>query len=267
MNTMLVSDLVWVPSEWGRNTLISNGMKPEQVDVLPEGVSTELYHPYYNKPTDSVLRFLALGKYEERKSHMETVIAWAKAFGNDPAVELVIKTDHFVNVELKQRALADFLNQIGLTNVRPVWDNIDAQAVVDLYRSADVFVLPSKGEGWGLPIIEAAATGLPVITTRYSGQEEYLRHTPTSVLAVDYDLGPVGCPEFRHFYPTTDGNFGFWAMPQIDSIVTALQTAKVNSVALKQHAVDNAEIIRTNYSWARCADRVVKTLQTRGLLR
>jgi glycosyltransferase involved in cell wall biosynthesis len=266
MNTMLVSDLVWVPSEWGRQTLIANGMSSDQVDVVPEGVSTDLYHPYFARPADSVTRFLTLGKFEERKSQMETILAWASAFGNDPDVELVIKTDHFVNVDNKKQSLNNFLAQLGLDNVRPVWDKTDSQSIVDLYRSADVFVLPSKGEGWGLPVIEAAASGLPIITTYYSGQQQYLQHIQSSVLAVDYKLGPITCPEFQHFYPTKDGNFGSWAVPTVDSIARALQTARKNCVALKQQAVDNAEIIRAEFSWPRCADRALKTLQSRGLL-
>lgn len=266
MQTLLVSDLVWVPSAWGRDTLISNGLDANCVDVVPEGVSSNLYHPYGRPRPNPKLRFLTVGKYEERKSHMETVIAWAQAFGNDSTVELVIKTDHFVNVEIKQQALTDFLNRLGLTNVIPVWNKINHQTIVDLYRSADVFVLPSKGEAWGLPIIESAACGLPIITTRYSGHEQYLQHISNSVIPVDYELGPITCPEFQHFYPTQDGNFGSWAMPSINSITQALHYAKTNIVALTQQAVDNADIIREKFDWSRSVDCVVKTLQTRRLL-
>jgi glycosyltransferase involved in cell wall biosynthesis len=147
-----------------------------------------------------------------------------------------------------------------------VWNKIDAGTIVELYKSSDVFVLPSKGEGWGLPIIEAAASGLPIVTTRYSGQEEFLQHIGSSVIPVDYDLAPITCPEFQHFYPTPDGNFGSWALPRVDSIARALKTARGQHVALKQQAVDNSEIIRAKFSWSRCADLVAKTLQSRGLL-
>ena len=43
-----------------------------------------------------------------------------------------------------------------------------------LYRSSDCFVLPTRGEGWGLPIIEAMACGVPVIATSWSAQCDFM---------------------------------------------------------------------------------------------
>lgn len=43
----------------------------------------------------------------------------------------------------------------------------------DLYSNADCFVLPTRGEGFGLPILEAMATGLPVITTDFGGAWDF----------------------------------------------------------------------------------------------
>jgi len=267
MGTMMLADIVWLPPAWGRDTLIANGLNAERCDVVPEGVDTDQYHPYLNYNPDAVTRFLTVGKFEERKSHMETVLAWASVFGKDSSVELVIKTDHFVNVDVKQQGLTEFLNRLNITNVRSMWGKIDCSEMVSLYRSADVFVLPSKGEGWGLPIIEAAASGLPLITTVYSGQSEYLQHIQSSVIPVQYDLGPIACPEFQHFYPTRDGNWGSWALPKIDSLADALVTARNNVDTLKAQAQVNANIIRQRYSWPACVDCALQTLQQRGLLK
>ena len=48
-----------------------------------------------------------------------------------------------------------------------------------LYQSAQLFVLPTRGEGWCLPCVEAMAIGLPVIVTNFSGPTEYMaeRHS------------------------------------------------------------------------------------------
>jgi glycosyltransferase involved in cell wall biosynthesis len=267
MNTMIKADVVWVPSTWGRSTLITNGIDPARCDIVPEGVDTDRYHPYLTGNADKVTRFLTVGKFEERKSYKEILLAWASVFANEPSVELVIKTDHFVNVEHKQKNLNEFLNQLNLTNVHPVWNKVDLDQMSQLYRSSDVFLLPSKGEGWGLPLIEAAAQGLPIITTMYSGQAEYLQHIKTSVIPVEFDLGEITCPEFRYFYPTNDGNWGTWAMPRVESIAQALSFAQNNLPRLKQQALINADTTRRLYSWPACVDHVLKNLQQRGLLK
>lgn len=266
MSTMLTADLVWVPSAWGRDILIANGLDPVRCDVVPEGVSANQCHPYFNKKTSAVTRFLTVGKFEERKSYKEILLAWASVFSKDIGVELVIKTDHFVNVENKQKNLVEFLSLLNLTNVRAIWNKVDQQEIIDLYRSADVFLLPSKGEGWGLPIIEAAAHGLPIVTTMYSGQVEFLQHIKTSVIPVEFDLGEITCPEFRYFYPTKDSNWGSWANPRVDSIASALIYAKQNLNDLSKQALTNSEVIRKHYNWDSCADYAVKTLKNRGLL-
>src|ERR1019366_4544938 len=54
-----------------------------------------------------------------------------------------------------------------------------------LYASADCFVLPTRGEGFGLPAIEAGACGLPVITTNYSGQTDFLTNDNSYLLQID----------------------------------------------------------------------------------
>ena len=51
---------------------------------------------------------------------------------------------------------------------------LDEVQMPQLYASADAFALPTRGEGWGLPIMEAMAMGLPTIATNWSGPSEFL---------------------------------------------------------------------------------------------
>eukprot|EP00759_Apiculatamorpha_spiralis_P038275 PhF_6_TR37596/c1_g1_i1/m.55818 len=60
---------------------------------------------------------------------------------------------------------------------------LSQQDLIRLYQSADVFVLPSCGEGWGLPVMEAMALGIPTITTRWSGMTAFT--TPETAFLVD----------------------------------------------------------------------------------
>jgi glycosyltransferase involved in cell wall biosynthesis len=267
MSTMLTADQVWVPSEWGRNVLVANGADPDLCHVVPEGVDSSLYHPYSPRVESPILSYLITGKYELRKSIIETIYAWIQEFGNDPDVELVVKSNHFVHQESKYNELSSWIETMGVGNVRVLWGPIGQADLVDLYQQSHVFVLPSKGEGWGLPLIEAAAAGLPIITTLHSGQTEFLQHIASSVIPVEFDMAPITCEEYKFFYPTEDGNWGEWAHPRIDSIRQALRTARDNYAQLQSRAFANSSIIRDAFSWERSADCVAKLLHSQGLIK
>lgn len=53
--------------------------------------------------------------------------------------------------------------------IEVVEEHLPASEMPNLYKSADCFVLPTHGEGWGLPTMEAMAMGLPTITTNWGG--------------------------------------------------------------------------------------------------
>ena len=267
MSTMLTADQVWVPSAWGQSVLIENGLDPARCKIVPEGVDTDRYPPYAPRVNSPILTYLITGKYELRKSIIETVYAWHQEFGNDPDVELVIKTDHFFNKEAKYNELTRWIGELGLTNVRVMWGSVPANDMADLYQQAHVFVLPSKGEGWGLPLIEAAAVGLPIITTWHSAHTEFLQHIQSSVITVEHDMVQVACQDYQFFYPAPDGNWGEWAQPRIDSIRQAFKTSRQSYTYLQKRARENSSIIRKTFSWAQSADRALQTLQKHGLLK
>jgi len=55
-----------------------------------------------------------------------------------------------------------------------VVEELSREGLAEEYRGADAFVLASRGEGWCLPCVEAMASGLPTLTTNYSGPAAYL---------------------------------------------------------------------------------------------
>jgi glycosyltransferase involved in cell wall biosynthesis len=233
---------------------------------MPEGVESSIYHPYARIETGRPFRFLMLGKYERRKSFHETIQAFAQVFANQPDVELFIKSHTFGDADLATRDLLGTLDGLGLQNVGVYWGEMNRNQLAELYRDSDVFVFPSKGEGWGLPLIEAAASGLPIITTMYSGQTEFLEPIKSSVIPVDYVLVPVDCPDYQRDYPGSDNNYGAWARPDPYSIADAMKTAKNNYKKLSKNALKNSQIIRKNYSWAQCAEKALAAMESNGWL-
>ena len=59
-----------------------------------------------------------------------------------------------------------------------------------LYKAAHAFVLPTRGEGWGLPLLEAMAMALPVIATNFSGHLDFMPPSLTHLIAVDAMVPP-----------------------------------------------------------------------------
>jgi len=260
-----LADVVWVPSSWGRDVLIANGIHRHKIDIVPEGVDHALFHPYGRVTEVRPFRFLMVGKYEIRKSYPEIFQAFAAEFGRDPGVELVMKSDYFRDGDVKAQQMIQDLRGSGFENWRLNWGYADIRTVASMYRTADVFLSAPRGEAWGLPIIEAAASGLPIISTMYSGHAEFLKPIRTSVVPVDYDMGAVDCPEYMGYYPFADGDWGQWAIPQVDSIRLAMRTARNNHAKLAQQAQKNSTIIRTKFSWTASADRAVQALESRGV--
>ena len=69
--------------------------------------------------------------------------------------------------------------------MRVIRDHVPQADLAGLYKSVDAFVLPSRGEGWGRPIVEAMAMGLPVIATNWSGMTEYMTNENSYLIAVE----------------------------------------------------------------------------------
>jgi glycosyltransferase involved in cell wall biosynthesis len=257
---------IWIPTEWGRKMAIENGLDIKRIDVVPEGVDGDLFHPYFVRDNTGPFRFLIIGKYERRKSIDETIDAFARSFRNDSAVELVIKSDFFVEPEKKRLELIEKIRSANCTNIHLVWGYQTRTELAELYRSANAFVFPTKAEGWGLPLMEAAACGLPVITTYHSGQTEFLQHIRSSCVFVDYSLQDIDCAEYQGFYREADGRYGQWAVSTVDDIAGAMKQAYRQYPALRQQAHKNSTIIRNQYSWAASVTKSLEILQKRGLL-
>jgi glycosyltransferase involved in cell wall biosynthesis len=260
-----MADVVWVPSAWGRDVLIANGIDALKIDVVPEGVDHNRFHPYGRVSESRPFRFLMVGKYEIRKSYPEVFRAFKAEFGNNHAVELVIKSDYFRDGDIKAQQMIADLRSHAFENWRLNWGYVDLNAIADMYRTADVFLSAPRGEAWGLPIIEAAASGLPIISTMYSGQAEFLQSIQSSVVSVDYDMDAVDCDEYKGYYPFPDGNWGEWAVPKIESIRHSMRFAYENYLDLAPKALKNSAAIRTRFSWSTSADHAVTALESRGV--
>jgi glycosyltransferase involved in cell wall biosynthesis len=138
-----------------------------------------------------------------------------------------------------------------------LWGEMTEAQLADLYRACDTFVLPTRAEGWGLPLIEAVAAGMPIITTRYSGHMEFLQHVADSVLPVAHVMTRIDCAEYCSYYPEVTNDWGVWAQPDLNSLVACMQQAPQQEQELYDRAQRNSAIIRERFSWSQSAEQAL----------
>ena len=261
---LAAADLVFVPSAWGRGVLIDHGIAESSIEIVPEGVDPAKFHPLardsYTNHLDGIYRVLVVSKFEERKGFPELLDGFAKAFGNDQTAKLLLKSDSLYLMPLAGEAyennLAELRSQVeqaGIDNVTYLNGELSDDDLAHLYNACDVLLFPSRAEGWGLPLIEAMATGMPIATTCYSGHSEFLTPVNGKVGSIAHRLIPMG----------ENGKKGEWAYADPDDIASTLVEMRQNKTAYETMALEASEVIRRDFSWQRAAERCVEVLAAR----
>lgn len=258
------SHLVWVPSQWAKTVLVSHGIDGDQIHVVHEGVDPNIYHPYCRpkSSTGGVFRFFMCGKKETRKGFDELLEGFKIAFGSDATTELHLKADYFwggqAEAKAKQDELAHQIDDLGLTNVASISCALSTSDMALLYNNYDAMIFPSRAEGWGLPLIEAIACGLPVISTYHSGHTEYLAAIDGQFVRLDHQLHPITCPEFLQHWKSG----GQWAVASPEEIAAKLVFLKEHYSSFQKHAMTASQTIRDHFSWRHAAEQAVGSLQS-----
>lgn len=91
---------------------------------------------------------------------------------------------------------------------------------IAVYKLADALVIPTHGEGWGRPQIEAMSMGLPVITTNWSGPTAFMNERIAYPLAID-GLSVVKSDGDPNFFKAFIGQK--WAQPSVKHMVQLMQ--------------------------------------------
>lgn len=173
-------DFVYAPSAETRRELAAKGLNPDKILSYPRGVDTEAYHPRFRNRFFQ--RRYGLGDetkliYVGRVSKEKNMPLLAETFKNlsctTPGVHLVVVGDG-PYIEDMREELAGY--PITLTGYLSGGDLSEA------YASADLFVFPSTTDTFGNVVLEAQASGLPVIVTDTGGPRENMIDKETGLV-------------------------------------------------------------------------------------
>ncbi len=151
------AERVFTVSDRTKSDLVSlYGIDEDRVVVTPSGVDP-IFHP--GRPADNGSPYaLFVGALQPRKDPVALVEALALADG-DLRLVLVGPEKHGVE------ALRGTIARLGLEQRVDFYGYVEREQLADLYRGAACFVLPSRWEGLGLTVLEAMASGTPVVAT------------------------------------------------------------------------------------------------------
>ncbi|NOR23260.1 MAG: glycosyltransferase, partial [Desulforhopalus sp.] len=154
--------------------------------IYAAGVDTNTFHPS-NKDRSLItehglqldqLTILCVANYIERKGQDRLI----KALTELPGVQAVL-----IGAGQERDALEDLVKQHGLSDRIKILGAIKRELLPPWFRACDLFVLPSRYEAMGVVLLEALASGLPVVAARVGGIPNIIEHGRTGLLFENHD--------------------------------------------------------------------------------
>lgn len=251
-------DEVWVPSTFNKQTFLDSGLQVP-IYVMPLGVNPDFYNPQIKpfRPSDRYT-FLSVFEWGERKAGEVLLEAYHKAFSKNDDVLLiakVINTDGSINVRQQINALN--LPSDGPPVAMLYNQELPVHQMGSLYRSADCFVSATRGEGWGMPMIEAMACGLPVIATDWSAHTDFINSDVAYPLQVEKMIPAVAkCPYYEGFR---------WAQPDVDHLVHLMRHVYENREEAAVKGQKSSAWVLGNWTWQHAARKIADRLLEIGV--
>ncbi len=247
------ADEVWTPSNWNRDRYIEDGLDPDHVVVVPNGVGPEFQPsaPPLARIRDAAadrIRFLFVGGTIKRKGIDVLLEAWRKAFTADDRVALIIKDfckSGAYRGQTQEGLIAEAAAVPGTAPIVYVDDDLPATELPGLYTACDVLVHPYRGEGFGLPVLEALACGRPTIVTKGGACDDFCDRDSSLFIAGDRRPVRPAEPLVRE---------GFLLEPSVGQLAGLLRLAAAHPERMRAMGESAAKRVARDWTWDRSAE-------------
>lgn len=197
-------EVVFAPSEASKMNLIDHGLNPDLVRCIPWGVDMELFDEQKRDPRfyarwgiGNQVKLLYAGRISKEKNLDVLADSFIRICKERDDVVLILAGDGPYRADLEKR-LADY--------PAVFLGYLDHNQLAIAYASADLFVFPSTTDTFGNVIIEALASGLPVVVSDQGGPKENTRHGETGFITRGLDADDfreavqrlIADPDLRH---------------------------------------------------------------------
>lgn len=264
-------DVVIVPTHHTEKVIRSAGHVTTELVVIPESYTHAIQDRQcvgnvstFLDKLETKFNFLVVGQVTstspalDRKNIFGTLKCICDAFRTDDQVGIVLKTNMGRNTRIDRKNAVNYIttylreSRRGTTpRVHLLHGDMSDAEVATLYSHDNVKALVSltRGEGFGLPLLEAAASGLPVIATDWGGHLDFMNLG--RFIKVRYTLQAIPAVKVDHAQDERANIWmqdSRWAQPDEQNAVNALKRFRQSPDIPKTWAVDLASEIRRTHS-------------------
>jgi len=268
---------IWVPSIYLKKLMKQSNIFPP-VHVMPLGVDVDRYKPncgslIFGSNLRS-FRFLCNSKYSYRKGFDILIKAFMEEFSNDDDVSLLLVTRPLGTSLGGIQSIVDDFNAIkssvkksedNLPHVALYTKSIPEKDMPKVYNSCHAYVLISRGEGFSLTPIEAAATGLPVIASNIMSHTDFLKEDnaflvePEGYIKAQINGHLSNMAKMCRFYE--DQLFPDFGEESIKQTQEYMRFVYNNYSKAKEKASKLRNYIVNNFTWNMAIDKIYKRVR------
>ncbi len=261
-------DEIWTGSEFNRRAIINAGVTNIPIYIIPEAVDVVGFDALdikpYQIPNENTYKFYSIFEWTERKNPLALLTAYFTEFQHDEKVSLTIKTyiDNFTPT--KRAEIMELVKQakkrLNLEKYPDlyIYDNLmERSQIYRFHKTFDCFVSAHRGEGWGIPQMEALLAGKPVISTNVGGIHEYLTHG-THALLIPYTMTPLAKNNRNTQWYTIDQN---WADVSVAELRLAMRSAYEHQLEAATMGEAGRKLVRQKFNLKAVGDMMKERLE------
>lgn len=264
-----VQDEVWTASEFCKKSFEKSGVNVP-IYVIEHGVDCKRYNPdaaplhIRNKAGFNFLMSTVWSGEQLRRNYTGVIEAYFRAFKHNEDVALIVHSFCSPEGSVNKREdvyglIARIKRKLGLKKVpKLIWIPrfLTWYELPGLYVTCQAFVTATCGEGWGLPIGEAMACGLPTIATYWGGQTTYMNEKNSFPLEIE-GLQPTVYWQ-RGVY---DGTYMKWSKPSLDHLIELMRYVFDHRKEAKEVGLRAAEDMAENWPWERAVQKMYARIE------
>jgi len=188
------SDCFMAVSEYNYSNLLQFGVDPKKIVLHPVGIEIEKF-PFkwrlneHSKPLNiDQVKIITVARLVEEKGIEYGIKAIAKVLEKHPELKLEYRV---VGGGYLEENLKSLVKKLNLEGIVYFLGSMKYDEVVDEMIKADIFVLPSVSESFGVVLLEAQAVGLPIVATDVGGVSQALIDGTSGFLVSERDVGAL----------------------------------------------------------------------------